>query len=57
VVLYAVRPGAGDDAAATEGDTPDFVKDYLSWGAGPRAAQYLVLGAKARAVLDGRVST
>jgi MoxR-like ATPase len=30
------------------------VKDYVSWGAGPRASQYLVLGAKARAVLNGR---
>jgi MoxR-like ATPase len=30
--------------------------DYLVWGAGPRAAQYLVLGAKAKAVLDGRVN-
>jgi MoxR-like ATPase len=35
-------------------DTPDFVKKYVSWGAGPRASQYLVLGAKARAVLHGR---
>ena len=33
---------------------PDFVKKYVSWGAGPRASQYLVLGAKARAVLHGR---
>jgi len=33
---------------------PDFVKQYVSWGCGPRAAQYLVLGAKARAVLGGR---
>jgi MoxR-like ATPase len=33
---------------------PDFVQQYLSWGAGPRASQYLVLGAKARAILDGR---
>ncbi len=33
---------------------PDFVNDYVSWGAGPRASQYLVLGAKARAVLHGR---
>jgi len=33
---------------------PQFVKDWLTWGAGPRAAQYLVLGAKARAILDGR---
>jgi MoxR-like ATPase len=34
--------------------TPAFVRDYVQWGAGPRASQYLVLGAKARAVLDGR---
>ena len=35
-------------------ETPDFVRDYVMWGAGPRASQYLVLGAKARAVLHGR---
>jgi len=33
---------------------PDFVKNYLSWGAGPRAAQSIVLGAKSRALLHGR---
>ncbi|MSR56879.1 MAG: MoxR family ATPase [Planctomycetaceae bacterium] len=33
---------------------PDFVRNYVSWGAGPRASQYLILGAKARAVLHGR---
>ena len=33
---------------------PQFVRDWVSWGAGPRASQYLVLGAKARAVLNGR---
>jgi MoxR-like ATPase len=33
---------------------PDFVNEYVMWGAGPRASQYLVLGAKARAVLNGR---
>ena len=37
-----------------KGKVPDFIKDYVSWGAGPRASQYLVLGAKARAVLHGR---
>ncbi len=37
-----------------EGQAPDFVKNYLTWGAGPRAAQYLVLGAKSRALLHGR---
>jgi len=35
-------------------EVPPFVRDYVSWGAGPRASQYLVLGAKARAVLHGR---
>jgi MoxR-like ATPase len=33
---------------------PDFVKKWVSWGAGPRASQYLILGAKARAVIHGR---
>ncbi|HEO70586.1 MAG TPA: AAA family ATPase, partial [Candidatus Hydrogenedentes bacterium] len=33
---------------------PDFVNDYLTWGAGPRATQYLILGAKARALLTGK---
>lgn len=37
-----------------KGDVPDFIQDYVSWGAGPRASQFLVLGAKARAVLHGR---
>jgi MoxR-like ATPase len=31
-----------------------FINDWLEWGAGPRASQYLILGAKAKAVLDGR---
>ena len=35
-------------------DVPDFVRDYISWGAGPRASQYLILAAKSRAVLNGR---
>lgn len=34
---------------------PAFVKDLVSWGAGPRASQYLILGGKARAVLQGRL--
>jgi MoxR-like ATPase len=51
LVRYAVRL-----ARATRGrdDAPDFVKQWVSWGAGPRASQYLVLGAKTRAVLRGR---
>jgi MoxR-like ATPase len=38
----------------TEGGVPQFVKDYVGWGAGPRASQYLVLAGKARALLKGR---
>ena len=34
--------------------SPPFIKEFISWGAGPRASQYLILGAKARAALDGR---
>lgn len=34
--------------------SPDFIDDWLEWGAGPRASQYLILGAKAKAVLEGR---
>ena len=33
---------------------PDFVRDWVNWGAGPRASQYLILGAKARAIMHGR---
>ncbi len=35
-------------------EVPDFIRDYVTWGAGPRASQFLVLAAKARAVLHGR---
>ncbi|MBI1344700.1 AAA domain-containing protein [bacterium] len=35
-------------------NAPDFMKKYVSWGAGPRASQYLILGAKGRALLHGR---
>ena len=34
--------------------SPDYIKEWISWGAGPRASQYLILGAKTRAALDGR---
>ena len=36
------------------GEVPQFVNDYVGWGAGPRASQYLVLAGKARALLKGR---
>src|SRR5205814_9199984 len=38
----------------TEGGCPPFVNDYVSWGAGPRASQYLILAGKSRALLKGR---
>src|SRR2546423_1843969 len=38
----------------TEGNVPPFVNDYVAWGAGPRASQYLILAGKARALLKGR---
>ncbi|MCA9563172.1 MAG: MoxR family ATPase [Myxococcales bacterium] len=54
VLKYAV---AIVRASRPDGDTaPEFVRQYTSWGAGPRASQYLILGAKARAILDGRFS-
>ncbi len=53
VVDYAVNL-----VRATRPDTPDapqFINEWLTWGAGPRAGQYLVLGAKAHAIFGGRV--
>jgi MoxR-like ATPase len=44
----ATRPGMPD--------APQFINEWLTWGAGPRAAQYLVLGAKARAIFSGRLN-
>lgn len=37
-------------------EAPGIIKDYVSWGAGPRASQYLILGAKALALLEGRLT-
>jgi MoxR-like ATPase len=51
VVSYAVSLARHTRPAHT---SYDFVKNYVSWGAGPRASQYLVLAAKTRAVLHGR---
>lgn len=52
VVRYAVRLAAASRPG--QAHTPGFINDWVSWGAGTRAAQYLVLGAKARALLHGR---
>lgn len=52
VIEYAVRL-VSNTRPGREG-TPEFVTNYLNYGAGPRASQYLILGAKALAALDGR---
>jgi len=52
VIHYALR--LVRNTRIHEGEHPDFVTEWVSWGAGPRAVQYLLLGAKARAVLNGR---
>jgi MoxR-like ATPase len=52
IVRYAVKLAAGSRPRQT--NTPDFINEWISWGAGTRAAQYLVLGAKARALLRNR---
>ena len=45
-LVRATRPG--------ENEAPPFVRELVNWGAGPRAGQYLILGARARALLEGR---
>ena len=52
VLRYAVR--LAGRSRPTEPGAPDFIRDYVSWGASIRGSHYLVLGAKARAVLAGR---
>ena len=47
-LVQSSRPG--------NGATPGFVNEWVNWGAGPRASQYLVLAAKARALMDNRVA-
>jgi MoxR-like ATPase len=52
VIRYAVRLAAASRPGQI--GSPAFVNDWVSWGAGTRAAQYMVLGAKARALIAGR---
>lgn len=53
VSAYAVRLVRATRPHAP--DSPDFIRKYLTWGAGPRACQAILIGAKAHALLDGRV--
>ena len=52
-LVNMTRPNANGSPGAA---TPQFVKDFIGYGAGPRASQYLILGAKTRALLHGRFS-
>ncbi len=52
IIHYAMRLVRA--TRVTETDVPDVVREYVSWGAGPRACQFLILGGKVRAVLHGR---
>lgn len=52
VISYAVK--LVTKTRPKDPNSPQFIKDWLSWGAGPRASQYLILGAKTKAILEGR---
>jgi MoxR-like ATPase len=54
VIDYAARLVRSTRPKAPE--SPPFVKQLVDWGAGPRAGQYLIMGAKAIAAMDGRFS-
>ncbi len=52
VIEYAVK--LVSLTRANNPQAPDFIQEWINWGAGPRASQYLILGAKTRAALQGR---
>jgi MoxR-like ATPase len=52
VIQYAVN--FVNNTRPNTGNTQQFVNDWVSWGAGPRASQYLILAAKTKAVMEGR---
>ena len=54
VINYAVKL-VGKTRPKSD-SAPKYIKDWVSWGAGPRASQYLILAAKTKAVMDGRFS-
>ena len=53
IVKYVAAAGAGDAAQETT-RRPEFVRELVDWGAGPRAGQFLIHGGKALAAMDGR---
>lgn len=54
VVDFAVR--LVSKTRPNHNSAPKFIRDWISWGAGPRASQYLILGAKTRSILSGRAT-
>jgi MoxR-like ATPase len=52
VIEFAVK--VSNLTRPMNGTSPKYIKDWVTWGAGPRASQYLVLAAKTKAVIDGR---
>jgi MoxR-like ATPase len=52
VIRYVLRLTRA--TRVTKDEAPKYLKDWLAWGAGPRASQFLILGGKARAILNGR---
>jgi MoxR-like ATPase len=53
VIEFAVKT-VNASRPSNNSESNEFVDEWVSWGAGPRASQYLILGAKTRAILDGR---
>jgi MoxR-like ATPase len=52
VIEFAVK--VSNMTRPTNGNSPQFIKDWITWGAGPRASQYMILSAKTRAIINGR---
>ena len=52
VIEFAVK--VSNMTRPSNGNSPQFIKDWITWGAGPRASQYMILSAKTKAVVEGR---
>lgn len=52
VIQFAVK--VANMTRPVNGNSPEFIKQWITWGAGPRASQYMILAAKSRAVIQGR---
>jgi MoxR-like ATPase len=52
VVNYAVR--LARSTRPLENNSLDYIRNWVNWGAGPRASQYMILGAKTKSILEGR---